>query len=71
MASSEFWISLAPFSGTELFPRLRSELTNVDCLEHLVLVSLADRIQGPAQAAARKAQEPEAERVCDPTGIAN
>jgi len=62
-------VTIAPFPGTDLFSRLQSELTNVDCLEHLVLVNLADRVRGPAQPAARKAQEREVERVCGSGGI--
>ena len=62
-------VTLAPFPGTDLWSRLQPVLETVDSLEHVVLVNLADRVQGPAQAVARRLQAQEVATLCGPDGI--
>jgi fatty-acyl-CoA synthase len=39
-------VTLAPFPGTDLWPKVQSILADVPSLKHLVLVNLADQLQG-------------------------
>ncbi len=67
-AGTKLLVTLAPFPGSDLWSRLQPVLAAVSCLEHVVLVNLADRVQGPAQAAARRLQALEVETQCGPGG---
>jgi fatty-acyl-CoA synthase len=54
---------LAPFPGTDLWPKVHGIIENVPALKHLVLVNLADRVRGIKQWAARVLQRRECRRL--------
>lgn len=49
-------VTLAPFPGTDLWPKVQSILAEVPSLKHLVLVNLADQVQGLKKIAAQALQ---------------
>ncbi|HVN45671.1 MAG TPA: acyl-CoA synthetase [Steroidobacteraceae bacterium] len=55
-------VTLGPFPGSELWPKVRSILDSVPTLEQLLLVDLADRVQGARHAPASLLQRQESER---------
>ncbi len=69
VARTKILVTLAPFPGTDLWSRLQPILAQVESLEHLALVNLADRVPGSKGAEAREAQKREEERLCGPEGI--
>lgn len=62
-AGASILVTLAPFPGTDLWPRVREALPQVRTLRHLVLVNLADRVRGPTSLVARVLQKREAHRL--------
>ncbi|MDR3448577.1 MAG: acyl-CoA synthetase [Alphaproteobacteria bacterium] len=68
-AKAKALVTLAPFPDSDLWLRLQPELAAVDSLQHIVLVNLADRIQGPVKKWARQAQEHEVAKYCGDGGV--
>lgn len=65
-------VTLAPFPGTDLWPKIGSILPQLKALRHLVLVNLADRVRGLKQPLARLAQLREGKRhqgIVVPAGV--
>lgn len=62
-AGASILVTLAPFPGTDLWPRVQQALPLVRSLRHLVLVNLADRVRGPKSLVARAMQKREAHRL--------
>lgn len=56
-AGAEVLVTVAPFPGLDLWPRLRDELSAVPGLRHVVLVDMSERLPGPQGEAARAARE--------------
>jgi len=52
-ARAEILVTLAPFPGTDLWPKVELVLPRVRCVRHVVLVDLADHVRGPRSIAAR------------------
>lgn len=63
-------VTLAPFPGTDLWPKLQSILHLVPALQHVMLVNLADHVRGPKQLAARWMQRRETRRLHGKAGLA-
>jgi fatty-acyl-CoA synthase len=59
---AEVLVTLAPFPGTDLWPKIQPTLSRLTRLRHLVLVNLADRVRGPKRLAARLLQRREVVR---------
>ncbi|KWA07907.1 acyl-CoA synthetase [Burkholderia territorii] len=53
-AGASVLVTLAPFPGTDLWQKVAAILHEVESLEHLVLVDLADRTGGPAASRTRE-----------------
>ncbi|KWE31741.1 acyl-CoA synthetase [Burkholderia territorii] len=53
-AGASVLVTLAPFPGTDLWQKVAAILHEVESLEHLVLVDLADRTGGPAASRTRQ-----------------
>lgn len=66
-SGAEVLVTVAPFPGADLWPRLRAELTVAPDLKHVVLVDMAERLPGPPGEAARGAR---ARKVADPVRAA-
>lgn len=62
-------VTLAPFPGTDLWPRLQPILKDVPSLKHLVLVDLAGHVRGLKGLAARLLQKREARRLHGRGGV--
>ncbi|MGF6787867.1 acyl-CoA synthetase [Paraburkholderia sp. 35.1] len=62
-------VTLAPFPGTDLWPKVQAVLDRVNSLQHLVLVDLADRVRGPKRLAARFLQRRECSRLHGGGGV--
>ena len=62
-AKASILVTLAPFPGTDLWPKLHKVIPQVQSLQHLVLVNLADRVRGLKGLAARVLQLREEHRV--------
>jgi fatty-acyl-CoA synthase len=58
-AGARILVTLAPFPGTDLWPKVQSILADVPSLKHLVLVNLADQVQGLKRIAAGALQRRE------------
>lgn len=58
-AEATILVTLAPFPGTDLWPKVHEAIQNVPGLRHLVLVNLADRVRGPKRLAAIALQKRE------------
>jgi fatty-acyl-CoA synthase len=52
-------VTLAPFPGTEVWPKMHRAITHVPSLQHLVLVNLADKVHGIKGVAAKLLQKRE------------
>jgi len=68
-AGASILVTLAPFPGTDLWPKLQPVLSRVPTLEHVVLVNLADRVRGPRHLGARLLQWRETRRLHPRWGI--
>src|SRR5580704_12853318 len=53
---AEVLVTLAPFPGTDLWPKIHPVLERLRSLRHLVLVDLADRVPGPKRPDAKLMQ---------------
>ncbi|TCK84027.1 acyl-CoA synthetase [Paraburkholderia sp. BL9I2N2] len=62
-AGAKVLVTLAPFPGTDLWPKVQSVLDRVKSLQHLVLVNLADRVRGPKRFVAQLLQRRECARL--------
>ncbi|MGF6754082.1 acyl-CoA synthetase [Paraburkholderia sp. GAS42] len=62
-------VTLAPFTGTDLWQKVQAVLRKLPCLQHLVLVNPADRMPGEKGVAARMLQRGECSRLHGPGGI--
>jgi fatty-acyl-CoA synthase len=62
-SGAEIVVTLAPFPGTDLWTKVHGILDQVPSLRHLVLVNLADRVQGPKRWMARLLQRRECRRL--------
>ena len=69
-AGASVLVTLAPFPGTDLWPKIAAILPQLPALRHLVLVDLADRVRGPKRLLARLLQRREARRLHGARGIA-
>ena len=49
-AGAQVLVTLAPFPGTDLWPKIQPVLDKAPSLRHLVLCNLADRVRGPMEA---------------------
>lgn len=70
-AGASVLVTLAPFPGTDLWPKIAAILPQLPALKHLVLVNLADRVRGPRGLVARLLQKREARRQHGPRGVAS
>ncbi|KVE23546.1 acyl-CoA synthetase [Burkholderia singularis] len=68
-AQVEVLVTLAPFPGTDLWPKVQPVLERVGTLRHLVLVNLADRVRAPKRFVARLLQLRECARLHGPGGV--
>lgn len=62
-------VTLAPFPGTDLWPKLQAVLPSVPGLRHLLLVNLADSVKGAKGLLARLLQTREALRLHGICGV--
>ena len=70
-AGASILVTLAPFPGTDLWPKVFEVLPKVVCLRDLVLVNIADRVRGPKQMVARLLQKKETFNLHGLGGIQN
>lgn len=68
-AEATVLVTLAPFPGTDLWPKVQLVLSEIGSLEHLVLINLADRVQGARQPAARLLQQQECSKLHGDGGV--
>ncbi|MEX3939940.1 acyl-CoA synthetase [Paraburkholderia sp. BR10937] len=68
-ANATVLVTLAPFPGTDTWAKLQPHLSSIDSLRHLVLVNLADRVQGARRYAAQMVQKGEIERLHGSDGL--
>ncbi|MDR3418490.1 MAG: acyl-CoA synthetase [Nevskia sp.] len=68
-AGAKVLVTLAPFPGTDLWPKVQAVLGRVRSLQHLVLVNLADRVRGARRLAARLVQRQEVSRLYGRGGL--
>ncbi|UXZ86502.1 acyl-CoA synthetase [Burkholderia multivorans] len=68
-AKVEVLVTLAPFPGTDLWPKVQSVLNRVGTLRHLVLVNPADRVRMPKRFVARLLQWRECVRLHGRGGV--
>lgn len=69
-ANAEILVTLAPFPGTDLWPKVQPALAKLPKLKHLVLVNLADRVQGLKKPIAKLLAKREEWRLHGLAGIA-
>lgn len=62
-------VTLAPFPGTDLWPKVKQAIQGISTLRHLVLVNLADRVRGPRRLLAGLLQKREILRLHGRAGI--
>lgn len=62
-------VTLAPFPGTDLWPKVQAVLHKVASLEHLVLINLADHAPDEQRFAARMLQRGECSRLHGEEGV--
>ncbi|WP_433705181.1 acyl-CoA synthetase [Paraburkholderia sacchari] len=62
-------VTLAPYPGTDLWPKVQSVLRKVASLKHLVLINLADHAPGEQRFAARMLQRGECSRLHGEEGV--
>lgn len=58
-ANVSILVTLAPFPGTDLWPKVQATLAHLPALRHLVLVNIADHVKGLKGLAARALQKKE------------
>ena len=68
-AGAKVLVTLAPFPGTDLWPKIQPVLGKVPSLRHLVLCNLADRVRGPRRLVARLIQLRETLRLHGRAGV--
>ena len=68
-AGAKILVTLAPSPGVDLWSRLEPELAGIECLQHIVLINLADRVQGPGKGLALRSQQREAVKLCGGGGV--
>lgn len=68
-AGASILVTLAPFPGTDLWPKVAGILDKVPNLRHLVLVNLADRVRGIRKPLAHLAQRREHYRLLGIGGL--
>ncbi len=59
-ANASIVVTLAPFPGTDLWPKMAKALPQVTSLKHVVLVNIADKVHGIKGVAAKLLQKREA-----------
>lgn len=69
-ADASILVTLAPFPGTDLWPKVHQAIQNVPTLRHLVLVNLADHVRGLKRLAARALGKREEYRLHGLAGVA-
>lgn len=69
-ANAEILVTLAPFPGTDLWPKVQPALAKLPKLKHLVLVNLAGRVQGLKKPIAKLLAKREEWRLHGLAGIA-
>ncbi|MBV8628390.1 MAG: acyl-CoA synthetase [Paraburkholderia sp.] len=62
-------VTLAPYPGTDLWPKVQAVLHKVASLKHLVLINLADHAPGEQRFAARMLQRGECSRLHGEEGV--
>ncbi|MFL9935469.1 acyl-CoA synthetase [Paraburkholderia sp. RL18-103-BIB-C] len=62
-------VTLAPFPGSDLWQKVQAVLHKAPCLQHLVLVNLADRMPGEKRLAAQMLERGECSRLHGPGGV--
>ncbi|NLP60217.1 acyl-CoA synthetase [Paraburkholderia sacchari] len=62
-------VTLAPYPGMDLWPKVQSVLRKVASLKHLVLINLADHAPGDQRTAARMLQRGECSRLHGEEGV--
>ncbi|MEX3964631.1 acyl-CoA synthetase [Paraburkholderia sp. EG286B] len=62
-------VTLAPYPGTDLWPKVQAVLHKIASLEHVVLVNLADHAPGEQRFAARMLQRGECTRLHGEEGV--
>ncbi|RQS66674.1 acyl-CoA synthetase [Burkholderia sp. Bp8963] len=62
-------VTLAPYPGTDLWPKVQAVLHKVASLKHVVLVNLADHVPGEQRFAARMLQRGECSRLHGEEGV--
>src|ERR1700761_9591256 len=62
-------VTLAPFPGTDLWQKVQAVLHKVPCLQHLVLVNLADRVPGEKGFVGRMFKRGNGSKLHKPGGI--
>ncbi|MBB2925893.1 acyl-CoA synthetase [Paraburkholderia silvatlantica] len=62
-------VTLAPYPGTDLWPKVQPALHKVASLKHVVLVNLADHVPGEQRFAARMLQRGECARLHGEGGV--
>jgi fatty-acyl-CoA synthase len=68
-ANATVLVTLAPFPGTDIWPKLQPHLPSIKSLRHLVLVNLADRVRSTGHCTAQMKQTSEIERLHGSAGL--
>ncbi|WP_410211435.1 acyl-CoA synthetase [Aquirhabdus sp.] len=68
-ANASIVVTLAPFPGTDVWPKMGQALPQVSALKHLVLINLADKVHGLKGLAAQLLQKRETLRVYGLRGV--
>ena len=68
-ANAKVLVTLAPFPGTDVWPKLAPVLPQLRSVRHLVLVNLADRVRGVRGLFARVLQQRESSRLHGRSGL--
>lgn len=68
-AGAKVLVTLAPFPGTDLWPKVQRILDQVPSLHHLVLIDLAEQVRGWRRTAARLMQRRECKRLHGSAGV--
>ncbi|MGU7774814.1 acyl-CoA synthetase [Burkholderia sp. MR1-5-21] len=68
-AGAKVLVTLAPFPGTDLWPKIQPVLEQVASLRHLVLIDLAGQVRGWRRVAARFMQRRECMRLHGRSGL--
>ncbi|MCW5136954.1 acyl-CoA synthetase [Burkholderia cenocepacia] len=68
-ANAKVLVTLAPFPGTDIWSKIQPVLSEVPSLQSLVLIDLAERVQGWRRIAARAMQRRECKRLHGRAGV--